>query len=337
MNYYRFRHFIPKERFAGSFHFIRWLRTRPPFRWAHFDILIQSPKNQKTILCFAQIHTVNRGKVTAYMAKRIARVQARLFTFFKFLLDQKIVQSFGVEGITDSYGQNDLRFDNRSLAAGLKTRDIKTLQTRENPYKLVKKIFIKLSKQWQKHLTKYPNDPSKVAQYSSKINAMRMLNFLDPNFRIYPIEGEKEFRFITQNMEQHHNRIHELEQDTNFISAAEKSFRGLTGPEMIAVNLLNSEIKKLNNLLEAPIREEAQLQLALRKLEQSEVTAFVMGVGHRDNLLQAAKKILRHKDTSFVLITPQELWLWKSAVWWMKRILLVISLIGLYILWLKFF
>lgn len=334
MNFYPFRWIIPSSWWGEGYHFARWLKKQTPFRWSHFDIIAPNIKADKVILCFGQIHTVPRGKLSYFTCRKIATVQARLFTYYSFLHENKVIESFGVEGLTDIHKSALLKYNNESLAQNISPREMKQLETKGKDMKAVKNIFIRLAKKWHQLLKRFPNTPQEVAPIANLIDGLRMLALFDPQLTIYPIEGEQEYQYVAKNIGELQNTLYFQERSPEMVKAKQKKYKNLTEEEYKAVKDYQSTVKKYNALLKAPIREEAHISLALRQLETRKLTAFVMGIGHRYNLLFKAKNMLKKQNTVFIFITPQELWLWKAIVMWIKRLFLLGIIAG--IIWLYF-
>lgn len=333
MNLYPFRFFFPQSWWGESYHFIRELKKHRPFRWTHFDVVISDKKADKTILCFAQIHTVSRGKLSWFTAKRIAKTQARLFTLYSDLWEKKVVAAFGVEGLTDIHGDEHFTFNRKPLQNLLTDKEKELLHKKGKDYKTVKKIFYRLGKKWHQTLKNHPHTPEKVAPSAALIDGVRMLSFLEPNLRIYPIEGEKEYQYVNKKIHRLQDKIIHAERRAPYIRAKNKGFKKLSREEYDAVLERNKVVQQFNTILKAPLREEAHIKLAMRQLKTQDLTAFVMGVGHRKNLIKEAKHLLNGKNIGFVFIIPQELWIWKAVIKWLKIGLFVGIPLGIYLWW----
>lgn len=266
----------------------------------------------KLIIGIGQVHPVLTGRFERFQARRIANVQAEIFSLSRYLHDHHEVGSFGQEG----YGgkgharlQKDLLTELKSAAKN--DRGVKpTLQL--------------IAKKWRRALRKGKKD--QIVALSSALNGLALLQALDSDVTIFPIEQADVHSAVGDAIVKLSRQISELEKSSTYQSVLRKGGKGLTTEEYKTALTRNKLIKQFNKTLAHPERDRAILREVL-KHSDGPVTAFVLGTGHRSNFLTLAAKSLPD-GYLLVWVTPPSLW-WHKAM--LKRITWIV-LLGLMVL-----
>lgn len=327
MNIYRFRKFIKSENFGPALRFVDVLKKTDTFSKARFDVYIPRVATSKVIVCLGQKHTVLRGHITRWGAKHIAKVQARLFSYYRYFHQKWKVDSFGAEGVIANGVGNKFRYGDEFLNMALTDKELAVLKAEDEAVGigLITAILKRLSLEWYRKMKIYGHDlaygQKEIAPFASAVNGLRLYSFLAENVHFYPIEGEAAYNKVASEVERTQSEMIALEKTMDFRNAKLKRGKDLSEAEYNAAMKYNELSKQFTVALKSHFREKASFELAMQnlqsiegELENLEFTVFTMGIGHRSNYKWLAPRYLKDPDVAFVLITPPELWWWGHIV-----------------------
>lgn len=336
MNIYPFRIFISEEKKGAALKFIESLKKAETFKHARFDVFIPHAATSKVIICLGQKHTVHRGRVSKWGAKHTAKVQARLFEYYRYFHHKWNVHSFGAEGVIANGKGSKYRYHDELLENALSSKEIEQLKAEDEAVHLdtVTKILKRLAVEWYRKMKIFGHDLTygqrEIAPYASAVNGLRLYNYLAENVTFYPIEGESAYMQVSAGVQKNQEEMIRMESDRFYRSAREKKWKNLTKEEYDATVKYNLLVKDFNKVIKSNYREKASLALALENLSHTNVgepalTVFTMGIGHRTNYKWLVPRYLKSADSAFVLITAPELWWWKHVIVRSCEILLLIG------------
>lgn len=338
MNIYPFRFLIGDEKSGAALKLINQLKTAETFKHARFDVFVPRAATGKVIICLGQKHTVHQGKITKWGAKSIAKVQARLFEYYRYFHHKWNVHSFGAEGSIANGKGSKFRYHDELLEEALLTKEIEQLKAEDEAVHLdtVTKILKRLAIEWYRKMKIFGHDLNygqrEIAPYAAAVNGLRLYNYLAENVSFYPIEGESAYMQVSAGVKKNQDEMIRMESDLNYRSARSKKGKNLTQAEYDAMVKYNGLARDFNKAIKSNYREKASLALALENLGHGDVafkvdklalTVFTMGIGHRTNYKWLAPRYLKTADAAFVLITAPELWWWKHVVGLAFKILLL--------------
>ena len=252
----------------------------------------------KLIIGIGQVHPVLSGKFERFQARRIANVQAEIFTVCRFFSRQHHVMSFGQEGYA---GQGPARLPQETL---------KQLKKAAGDRTGVKRVLRSTASAWRKALHK--GDAKKAASTSMTLNGIALLQALDKGVTMFPIEQKDVHSAIGQSINRLQHEIHQIETSSLFRSVQQKSGKGLTKEEYESAVMRNKLIKQFNKVIAHPERDRAIMREVI-KHAKTDITVFILGAGHRSGFLTLAAKILP-EGYVFVWLTPPGLWWWKATL-----------------------
>lgn len=329
MNIYPFRIFISEEKSGAALKLINQLKTAETFKHARFDAFVPRAATGKVIICLGQKHTVHQGKITKWGAKSIAKVQARLFEYYRYFHHKWNVYSFGAEGAIANGKGSKFRYHDELLEKALLPKEIEQLKAEDEAVHLdtVTKILKRLAIEWYRKMKIFGHDltcgQEEIAPYAAAVNGLRLYNYLAENVSFYPIEGESAYMQVSAGVKKNQDEMIRMESDLNYRSARSKKGKNLTQAEYDAMVKYNGLARDFNKAIKSNYREKASLALALEnlghgseasKVDKLALTVFTMGIGHRTNYKWLVPRYLKTADSAFVLITAPELWWWKHVV-----------------------
>ena len=299
MNIYPFRIFISEEKMGPALKFIQQLKSAETFRHARFDIFVPHAGTNKVIVCLGQKHTVHRGRVSRWDAKHTAKVQARLFGYYRYFHHKWNVHSFGAEGVIANGKGSQFRYHDELLEKALEPKEIQLLKAEDEAVQLptITKILKRLAMEWHDKMKIFGHDltygQAEIAPYAAAVNGLRLYNYLAENVSFYPIEGESAYMQVSSGVKQNQEEMIKMESDMRYRSARDKKGKNLTKEEYDAMVKYGELVKAFNKAIKSNYREKASLALAVDKLRVSSdgdslnqnlaLTVFTMGIGHRTN------------------------------------------------------
>ena len=164
-----------------------------------------------------------------------------------------------------------------------------------------------------------------IAPYATAVNGLRMYSYLAEDVVYFPIEGESAYQYVSRGVRKNQEAMIKMEKNRYLKSAREKKGKKLTQEEYDALVKYNKLVKAFNKAIKSNYREEASLALSLERLQDTNITVFTMGIGHRTNYKWLAPRYLKRKNVAFILITAPELWWWKHMVGWVFKFMLLIG------------
>lgn len=251
----------------------------------------------KLVIGIGQVHPILSGTFERFQARRIANVQAEIYALCSFFHSHYDVASFGQEGYS---GAGHARFD-----AGMLTE----LKEAAKDPRGVKPVLKTIAARWRKSLRK--GNQEKIATYSTALNGLALLQALEQNVAMFPIEQRDVHSAIGQTLDRLTKELKHIESSSAYRSASSKGGKGLTKEEYGVVLQRNKVIKQFNKTISHPERDRSILRQVL-KHATDEVTVFVLGTGHRSGMLTLASKTLP-EGYLFAWVTP-------PALWWMKSL-----------------
>lgn len=326
MNIYPFRIFIGEGKQGPAMKMIEELKSAETFRHARFDVFIPRVDAGKVIICLGQKHTVHRGKITKWGAKHIAKVQARLFEYYRHFHHKYELTSFGAEGVIANGKGSRYRYNDDLLHQYLLPKERKKLEAADDvaQYETIEKILKRLAVEWYRKMKMFGHDLThgqrEIAPYASAVNGLRLYTYVAEDVTFFPIEGEYEYQRVSSGVKKNQEEMIKLEKHRHYREAVRKKGKNLTREEYDAMEKYNQLVKAFNKAIRSNYREKASLALSLQNISDEDgdgidVTVFTMGIGHRTNYKWLVPRYLKRTDAAFVLITPPELWWWKHMVW----------------------
>lgn len=350
MNIYPFRFLIGEEKRGAALKFVEQLRTAETFKHARFDVFVPRAATGKVIVCLGQKHTVHQGKITKWGAKSIAKVQARLFEYYRYFHHKWNVHSFGAEGAIANGKGSKFKYHDELLEKALLPKEIAQLKAEDEAVHLdtVTKILKRLAIEWYRKMKIFGHDlnygQQEIAPYAAAVNGLRLYNYLAENVSFYPIEGESAYMQVSAGVKKNQDEMIRMESDLNYRSARSKKGKNLTQAEYDAMVKYGQLVKDFNKAIKSNYREKASLALALENLGHADegelssseaskvgklaITVFTMGIGHRTNYKWLVPRYLKTADSAFVLITAPELWWWKHVVGLVFKVFVFSAVLG---------
>lgn len=331
------------EKRGPALKFIEQLKTAETFKHARFDVFVPNAGTSKVIVCLGQKHTVHRGKVTNWGAKSIAKVQARLFEYYRYFHHKWHVVSFGAEGAIANGKGSRFRYHDDFLDKVLLPKEMQSIKAEDEALgsDTVARILKRLALEWCRKMKVYGQDlqygEQEIAPYASAVNGLRLYTYVADEVTFYPIEGESAYSQVSAGVRKNQEEMMKMEKDMHYRSARSKKGKGLTKEEYDAMTKYGELVRAFNKAIKSNYREKASLALALENLhvgasdaspEEFGLTVFTMGIGHRTNYKWLAPRFLKTPNTAFVLITAPELWWWKHVVGLFFKILMLLALVG---------
>lgn len=333
MNIYRFRLFIGKEKRGKAFQFVDKLKNAGTFKKARFDVFIPKKGTEKVIVCLGQKHTVHRGRITKWGAKHIAKVQARLFEYYRYFHHKFGLTAFGAEGVIANGKGNKYQYRDDLLNQYLLPKEREKLEAEDEAVHVstIEKILKRLSVEWHRKMKVFGHDLThgarEIAPYASTVNGLRLYSYVAEDVIFFPIEGETAYKHVSSRVKKYQEEMIKMEQNKHYRVAIDKKGKGLTKDEYDAMLTYNELVRKFNKAIKSNYREEASLALALEQLEKADLTVFTMGIGHRTNYKWLAPRYLKSHNVAFVLVTAPELWWWKHMVARVFQILVLLAVV----------
>jgi len=254
----------------------------------------------KIVIGIGQIHPVMRGRFARFEAQRIGRVQAWIFELCSYFYSASSVHSFGQEGFSSATDE--------VMHARLSETMLKKLRSKIDQHSEVDTFFKHAAKEWRAALRS--QDKKKKSETVSALNGLALLQAMESDVSIFPIEQQAVHGAIGQNIDRLQKEIGALEHTSAFASYKKKAGKGLTKDEYDIAMQRNALIKEFNKMIKHPSRDKSILREILKHAD-TPMTVFVLGQGHRHAFLRLAKSHIPD-DTLFVWITPPSLWWWKS-------------------------
>lgn len=176
---------------------------------------------------------------------------------------------------------------------------------------------------WRRSL--HRRDANGIRRAIRTLDALSILQAIDERVTIFPLERTMIHRAIHAKIDDVQKRIGNIEHSQVFLSGKSKGGKLLSQQEVHAFLARNDLVRSFNSLLTDPERDRSICDAVFSRSSQSDVTAFILGQGHRQSILSLAGKHLP-ADTMFVWITPPQLWLWKAVLQWAGWLLLCCAL-----------
>lgn len=253
---------------------------------------------RQLIIGIAQVHPVLSGKFERFQVRRIANVQAEIFSICRYLHDKHGVSSFGQEGYG---GTGRARLPKKFLQHMRQSRGDK----------LAEKSTLKdAAYKWRKAL--HAGKTKESETYAAMLNALTVLQAVEPAVTVYPIEQADVHGAIGESLKALHIAIAEVESSKAYASAKRKKGKGLTQAEYDAAETRAGLIEQFNQVIRHPQRDKAILRQVLNHAD-GPITVFVLGAGHKSGMLKLAKKHLP-AGTAFAWLEPPRLWWWKALL-----------------------
>ncbi len=287
MNIYPFRFFIGEEKRGDALKFVAQLKTTDIFKKARMDVYVPRADTSRVIVCLGQKHTILRGKITKWGAKHIAKVQARLFSYYRYFNQKWEVASFGAEGVIAREKGSAYKYHDDLLREHLEDREEKELEAADEAVSIetVERILKRLAVEWWRKMKLFGQDlehgEQEIAPFAAVVNGLRLYNYVAEHVLFYPIEGEGAYKKVSDGVRASEAEMIKMRQtDFHLKAALEKQGKGLTQEEYDAMIKYNRLSQDFNRAITSTYREEASLALALEKFEEEAAGAARMsGVG----------------------------------------------------------
>jgi hypothetical protein len=295
-------------------------RRTPPFRRCRFDIRGQRTNPERVIVALGQVHPVLRGRFEAFQARKIARVQAWIFDVCDWFYTKKLASSFGQEGFTRDWGQE--QFEVR-LPSSLLQRLVADRRVFPTGAAWLQSV----SKRWRTAL-RHGHAPD-IAFGNTALNGLVLMQMEYADVAVFPIEQTQIHSGIAGRIEQISVQITQLESVPAFLAFRRKQGRGLLPEEYRVAKEHGRLVGQFNRTLTSPERDRSIWLEVLRAAQARSLTVFVLGQGHRAAQLKLVSQELP-AGYQFIWITPPMLWWWQT---WSARVgwvLLIACLLGLW-------
>lgn len=295
---------------------LRKLKRSQVFKGARVDVYSATSKPKSVIILLGQVHTVWRGSISNRQRRQIVNCQARLLSYYQYLVENHQVKRFGGEGV---YEGIDTSYSEQLIfPLYLECEKILNLQhAKLDHYSSALQIFSSLGKQWQEAL-RFKHSQKQIQQLAAAISGQSLLNyFRKGDLETYPVEHQKAYQRVLHGVNQLGQEIQKLQATQEIRFVVQRGGKASNAKEAQAVRQLNALITQHNKLLSSDIRERATLALLLEEVQKSSPVVFTMGIGHRRNYLKLCSQLLKDEAVAFLLITPPELrfsWLFKVGL-----------------------
>ena len=297
------------------------IKTAKEFKRAKFEMRSGKRKGlNRLIIGIGQIHPVARGRFAYLEARRIGKVQSWIFNCCHYLSSKWKVKSFGQEGFSFPSG--------RSVQARIDPNTIKELQSTLKKHGDTESTLLNITSEWRKSLKR--KDKKEVQSAMAKLNGLALLQAVNAQVNIFPIEQSSVHGVIGENLNILQKEIRALEGSTAFKSYKRKGGKKLNKEEYAVAFQRNALVKEFNKMIKHPDRERSILREVLKHADQP-VTVFVLGQGHRHAFLNLARHHVPD-DVLFAWVTPPHLWWWSTMLNRASWIILVVLItLGIYI------
>jgi hypothetical protein len=272
------------------------LRHARPFRHARIEKRKRASDPHKLVIGIGQMHGVAQGRFERFQARRIASIQAWIFHACDWLSDQGI-HAFGQEGFS--------RPGEESFYGRLPSDLLAELKAEVREPGGVNRYLRSTAKRWRRAVHK--KDADAIGKYLTGLNALNILQALEDDVAVFPIEQQDVHGALAQNIRSLHQAIESIEHTSAYQRVIAKQGRGLARDEYEAAVRRGQLVKLYNACLADDQRNESIFEEVMRFNETQDITVFVLGCAHRHAMLRLAKKHLP-PDTLFVWITPAPLW-----------------------------
>ncbi len=283
------------------------MRTEKVFPRARTNVVCTSREPLHLIIGIGQMHPVLRGRFGWLQARTIGSVQAWIFHACHALHTRFGIETFGQEGFSESDGLTQARVGPHVLTQV-------QIEIGTNPNGA--DDFLKgVANRWRKALRK--NDMPRVASESTLLNGLTVLQAVDPDVTLFPIEDSEIHSGVGKMVEVLHKELESVTASDTYQRAQSKGGKNLTQSEYDAVIRHNEIVKAYNKALASPERDraifEAIGQQAKRDAkrytegrDQPLCTVFILGQAHRHSFLHLAKQCVPSRAL-FVWVTPAPL------------------------------
>ncbi len=323
MNVYKFRLLLSKKGWGKSYNLLRTLKGSNIFKKSFIEVYIPHKNCDKTIIALGQMHTVLKGDISRWSAKKIAKTQARLYFYYKYFYENLSIRFLGEEGVTEQHTAGYFRYNLNALKECIPETEMNLIRQGQTDFKLIKKILVNLSLKWQKMIKILP--PEKVAGYANNVSGSMLYSLENKDIYFYAIEGEKEYRFVLNKITGLQTEVETLKRSSVYNNAKRKGFKNLDKEEYNTVILINNKIKTFNNILSSSLRDEATLSALSHKIKDINPIIYTIGMAHKKNLFKLAKKKLN--NISLIMIIPPELWFWQHIISLTKKIVFLLLIL----------
>jgi hypothetical protein len=294
------------------------LRQSPVFGHARIEqSSCRSPS--RLIIGIGQLHGVGQGRFERFQARRIAAIQAWIFEACAWFANQGVL-AFGQEGFS--------RPGEEAFYGRLPADALKELKEAVREPAGVRRYLRRTASRWHTALRR--GDTREVNRCLKGLNALSLLQALDERVVVFPLEQQDVHGPLSEALQALHARLERIERQPAYQSVIQKHGKGLTREEYTLAVEQQSLVQEYNAVLKDPQRDEAILEEILRYADQSPVTVFILGQGHK----QAMKALMKQhlpSDTAFAWITPPTLW--RPVVWRRTALAIFFGSLLAYALW----
>lgn len=325
MNFYPWRRIFPVQGEAKTL--LRRLRAERVFPLASVKCVCTSRHVRFMILGIGQMHPVHQGKFGFFKAMRIALTQSWIFKSCKKLHEVEHVDIFGQEGFASAPGGSRARVVDELL------QEVKADVDRSGPDEFLSRT----ASRWRKAL-KHGRQAEVIAE-AGRLNGLVVLQALQPEVAIFPIEDAKIHGAVGENIRRITAEMETIRATDEFRSVQAKEGRKLNKAEYEIAVRYSELAKAFNKALASPERDRAMFQAIIEQSERERkellprrpstviLAAFVLGQAHRHGFLRLARQHIP-EDTLFVWVTPAPLLFW-IRVKQGAQLLIVAAVLGL--------
>lgn len=273
------------------------MKRAKPLRFARFHRRRKGRPVRRLIIGIGQVHAVGHGRFERFEARNIAKVQYWLFQACMWFTSQGVT-AFGQEGLGNGTG--------KAVYGRLPPDLLAELMEDIRDPKGVRRYLRKTAHKWRKALRR--KETAEVSRTLKGLDALNILQAVEKGVAVFPIEQPEIHGPLGEEIRKLHRKIETIEGKPSYRSVVSKKGKGLTEEEYTLAVERHELVEAYNALLRDEGREEAIAEEVLLHSQESDVTVFILGQGHRDSMLSLLPSRMP-SGTLFLWITPPLLWL----------------------------
>jgi hypothetical protein len=317
---------------------IKAMKKHLVFKGAKFELYTPTLNPDHLVVVFGQSHPVLTGKINNKQLKQIAGCQSRLVLYYAYFHSAFGIQTYGGEGLHGDAHELYLSVGNaapmyesamKQFFPGVEKAKIALDQM----HQVARKVIFYFGGLWRDALRM--KDDKNTRKYAQAVDGQAFYDFLTPaNITVYPVEGEKQYQHVLQNVRKLEQEIVSMENNYDFRVAKSKlgktrKMSDFSQKELDLIKKHQSLVKRFNKVLGSDFRERATLELMRERAEGAEIAVFTMGVAHRKNYFKLVNSFLKNTRTAFLFVRAPEL----RPKYWLQILVLLGVLVGLGLLW----
>ncbi len=269
--------------------------------------------NGRLIVAIGQIHPVLSGRFSLWTARHIGRTQAWIYRCCTALRTIAGIDRFGQEGFG---GSGEARVAEHLLSQ---------LRKRLAPSATAETALRQTAERWGKALRQGAME--QAADEAALLSGLAVLQAEDPSVAVFAIEDAAIHSTVGANIDALQRELERCQASADYRMAIAKGGKRLTPKEYAAVRACQALVRTYNRMLASPERDRAMFQKIVERSERQDCTVFVLGQAHRRSFLRLARRVLP-VQTTFLWVTPPQLWWWQAMGQRLLAALLAILMLG---------